>query len=44
MENFFPSILRKLFIDNFQYAKNIIDIDDEQLTICMLAQKNITFQ
>ena len=35
MENFYPSISLKLFTDAINYAKNIIDINDQELAIIM---------
>ena len=43
-ENFYPSISLKLFTDAINYAKNIIDINDQELAIIMQSRKTLLFQ
>ena len=44
VENFYPSILIKLFTDSIKYAKNLIEITDQNLAIIMQARKTLLFQ
>ena len=44
VENFYPSISLKLFTDAINYAKNIIDINDQELAIIMQSRKTLLFQ
>ena len=44
VENFYPSISLKLFTDTINYAKNIIDINDQELAIIMQSRKTLLFQ
>ena len=43
VENFYPSILMKLFTDSIKYAKSLIQITDQDLAIIMLARKGLLF-
>ena len=43
-ENFYPSISTKLFTDSIRYAKNVIDITDQDIAIIMQARKTFLFQ
>ena len=44
VENFYPSISMKLFTDSIKYAKNLIEITDQELAIIMQARKTLLFQ
>ena len=44
VENFYPSISIKLFIDPIKYAKNTIEISDQDIAITMQARKTLLFQ
>ena len=39
MENFYPSLSRKLLADTRKYIKKILDIDNDQLKIIMQTRK-----
>ena len=43
-ENFYPSISTKLFTDSIRYAKNVIEITDQDIAIIMQARKALLFQ
>ena len=44
VENFYPSISVKLFTDSTKYAKNLIEITDQDLAITIKARKTLLFQ
>ena len=44
VKNFYPSILIKLFADSIKYAKNVIEISDQDTAIIMQARKTLLFQ
>ena len=43
VENFYPSTSMKLFTDSIKYAKNLIEITDQDLAIIMQARKTLLF-
>ena len=44
VESFYPSISMKLFTESINFAKSIIDISDQDLSIIMQARKTLLFQ
>ena len=44
VKNFYPSISIKLFADSIKYAKNVIEISDQDTVIIMQARKTLLFQ
>ena len=44
VENFYPLISIKLFTDSIKYAKNLIEITDQDLAIIMQTRKTLLFQ
>ena len=44
VKDFYPSILMKLFTESIKYAKNVIEITDQDLAIIMQARKTLLFQ
>ena len=44
VENFYPSISLQLFTDAINYAKSMIDIDNQELAIIMQSRKTLLFQ
>ena len=43
VENFYPSISIKLFTDPIKYAKNVVEISDQDIAITMQARKTLLF-
>ena len=44
VEKVYPSISMKLFTDSVKYAKNLIDITDQDLAVIIQARKTLLFQ
>ena len=43
IESFYPSISEKLFNEAIQYAKNIVEIPDHDMTIINHSRKSLLF-